>query len=91
LFAVIHAGKRFGELANLLGMTAVSSPRFFRIRGRQLGHFHLLAIGKESIQRDFQRARKLFESFDVRNGEAVLYTADVAAEKSCFVLDVALR
>jgi hypothetical protein len=50
-----------------------------------------LAIGKESIQRDFQRAGKLFESFDVGNGEAVLYAADVAAEKSRFVLDVALR
>jgi len=91
LFAVIHARKSFGKLAKLVGMTAVRSPGFFRIGSGQLGHFYLLAIGKESIQRDFQRASKLFESFDVRNGEAVLYAADVAAKKSCFVLDVALR
>jgi hypothetical protein len=50
-----------------------------------------LAVVEELVERNFHRARQLFESLDCRNGVSVLDARDVAAKQTCPLFDVALR
>src|SRR5580658_8393429 len=91
LFAV-HAGKLFGEEAQLARGFFVEAPdcgEFLFGEAQFLdGSF---VVGEKLVQRDSQGARQFFERLDGRDRAAIFQARKVTAKQSSAVLDIALR
>src|SRR5580693_2117685 len=81
------------EIVQDAGILAGAAPRgitfLLQREIRQLGRF--LAIIEKLVQRNFQRARHLFQGFDGRNSMAILDAGNVATQQSGAFLDISLR
>lgn len=90
-FAIVHAGERFGKFAELVALVAVVAP-LLNFLWRQEGNilWRRGTVVEEAIQRNFERAGVLLQSFDRRDGVAVFDTGGIAADESRARLDVTL-